>query len=121
VLITGVDSKGTSNTDDDQGISIGLNPGATTPAIYYLPIVDSVQSGESMHFVYSLGIGNGQQEGYTTLHTGASNQNATVNITEVDWTNSLISGSFSGQGCNVSMSTCFSITNGSFTESTFYH
>ena len=92
-----------------------------TPTYYNLPVIDSMTSSNYMYLGYTLGIGNGQQEGFVTQHSGASNNNAYVDITEMDWTNSLMSGTFAGQVCDVSLSTCYSITNGVFTDLTFSH
>ena len=121
IQIVGGDSKGTSNLDDDEGIAIILFPAETTPTYYNLPLAVNMPSTESQHFGYSLGMGNGQTDGFTTGHLGTSNDSAYVNITEMDWTNSIMSGTFAGQVCDVSLSTCYSITNGVFTDLTFSH
>ena len=96
ITVTGVNSKATSNTDDDESITIFMNNFLDSLGLYNMPSLDSsISSPDSRHFGLTIGVGNGNTVGYTTLNN--DNQNAYVEIDTIDDASNIIKGTFEGR------------------------
>ena len=106
------------NSDESTSVVFQLdNPSVNT---HFLP--DTLVSGDMNYIAIAIPNGSGQQPTYYyTALTGSvvGNNNANITITELDYTTSKISGTFSGRvasGNNMK-----EVTNGIFTDVTFQH